>query len=223
MIKSELRKICDIAKLVLIAVILQRLVEFFFAYMLHTMSHNNAGMDIKTLGECAILAETVIFAVVLSLIYNKNFSFWTNPFELFKENKAKCFNDIIAILLAVMIINNITSILLPESAFVDYSGTEEILINKKSWISFMSVVIAGPIYEEIAYRGCIFSVIKKYYGSYAGILISSALWAMMHPSLLQKVNTFFLGLVCAWYYNKNENLWIVVIPHILNNLSAFYI
>ena len=129
----------------------------------------------------------------------------------------------IAIFLATMIINNITSILLPESAFVDYLGVEEILINKKSWISFMTVVIAGPIYEEIAYRGCIFSVIKKYYGSYAGILISSALWAVMHPSLLQMVNTFFLGLVCAWYYNKNENLWIVVIPHIFNNLIAFYL
>lgn len=221
MINDTKTKIWEIAKVLFITIVLQQVFDAIFAFVLNAYHNKTMGVDFQIIREYGILLELLFFVILLLYIYNKKFSLWTDPIIFFREEKIKCIKDMLTICISIIIINNLVHILLPEDILMDYLETEEVLINKNSWISFISAVIVGPVYEEIAYRGCVFNIIKKEYGVYAGILISSLLWALMHPSLFQGITMFFVGLLLSWYYNKYENLWIVIIPHVANNLLSF--
>lgn len=81
------------------------------------------------------------------------------------------------------------------------------------------VCVAGPILEEIIFRGLILNGLKKY-SEAAGILISTILFVMFHGNLVQTVTPLLLGLLFGFVTVRTASLKPAIACHILNNIAA---
>lgn len=100
----------------------------------------------------------------------------------------------------------------------------------------LSALLVGVV-EEICLRGCVFNILKSYFGDNRkgvtlSILISSILFSLMHLVgfsgelivLIQKlIWTFSLGLSLGFIYYLSNNLWSVMLLHGLINLPSVLI
>ncbi len=81
-------------------------------------------------------------------------------------------------------------------------------------IAFVSAAIISPIYEEIFYRGFLYRWFRSKYGLFAGMLISSFIFMIVHiPTFNSLPYTFLSGLVFAWTYEKSQSIYPPMIIH----------
>lgn len=76
-----------------------------------------------------------------------------------------------------------------------------------------------PFAEELLFRAVLYLWLRQRFGFWTGILISSAVFGIMHGEISVGVAAFFLGLVLAWTYEKSGSLWSPVIIHVINNAA----
>lgn len=170
--------------------------------------------------KASLIAEMAAFAVVIiakrkSVIYDK-----------FKyEHKPNCwpvYRIILGIAAAVaysMLINYLIALsglhqLFPaydNSAAMQFSGQPIILL-------ILTVVILGPIAEEIIFRWMIFGRIRYYFGSKWAILLSGLMFGIYHMNMIQFVFATFLGIGFAYLYDKSGNIYITIIAHMIINM-----
>lgn len=81
------------------------------------------------------------------------------------------------------------------------------------------IVLLGPFFEEILFRGIILRTLDQYHRVFA-MLVSSMLFAMMHLNLQQGITTFFIGCFLGYVSLKENSMRIPILLHILNNLIA---
>lgn len=91
--------------------------------------------------------------------------------------------------------------------------------NPYTVVSFMAVAIAPAVGEEFLFRGVIYSNLRPF-GRVQAVLISSALFALMHQNLAQFIYTFLAGIAMALMYELTGSIWCSTIFHLLNNELA---
>ena len=79
------------------------------------------------------------------------------------------------------------------------------------------VSILGPIIEEIFFRGFLYSAIRKRFGVIAGVLLSSALFSMLHTNIASFLPIMVLGILMAFLYETTSSLITPITVHILHN------
>ena len=95
-------------------------------------------------------------------------------------------------------------------------------MTSKVWVYFLALFIMAvmPAFgEEILMRGFTLHGTSTR-GVWFGILISSALFSLMHANPVQTVHQFGLGLVLAIVVASSGSIWGAVILHFLNNFIA---
>ncbi|MCS5422471.1 MULTISPECIES: CPBP family intramembrane glutamic endopeptidase [Psychrilyobacter] len=105
------------------------------------------------------------------------------------------------------------------SSFIDNSDPA---ILEKSLFSLFIIVLIGPFFEELFFRGVIFQVFNN--NSYLTIiLISSILFALAHgaPGIIFLISgsAFYFGYI----YVKTKSLWNSIFIHIINNLTGTFL
>lgn len=94
-------------------------------------------------------------------------------------------------------------------------------MSKSLWGLF-AICIIGPISEEIMMRRVILTEIKEATGSvWWGIIISAALFAIIHVNPIQVIFAMPAGIVLGWLYCKTGRLLVPICVHILNNTFSF--
>ena len=86
-----------------------------------------------------------------------------------------------------------------------------------------AIVIAAPVFEELLFRGFMFSGIQKsHLGTAAAIVISSAFWAMIHTQYgsFELIAIFILGIVLAVSRIASGSIYVPILLHASNNLFA---
>ena len=74
-----------------------------------------------------------------------------------------------------------------------------------------------PIAEEILFRGLLYSWLRQNLRIWPAILISSALFGVLHGEISIAGATFLMGIILAWIYEKSTSLWPAISIHIINN------
>ena len=98
--------------------------------------------------------------------------------------------------------------------FSDNANNSLILIG-----SFIGTVFVSPICEELIFRGVLINKLKLIVPTTFAILISSLLFASLHP-YGSIISAFIFALCMAIFYIKTENIMVVIFAHFLNNLLA---
>lgn len=100
---------------------------------------------------------------------------------------------------------------------------EAALTSCDSWplfvTEFLTTAVLVPVMEEFAFRGVIFSALKRH-GSGFAVVVSAAIFAAAHMSVTSVAFAFVAGLGMGFVYAKTRNLWLTVCIHALNNAIA---
>lgn len=86
-------------------------------------------------------------------------------------------------------------------------------------LTLVFVALIPSIAEEYLFRGTIARGFAKN-GYFFAILVSSALFALMHGNPLQLVHQFIIGIACAVLYFSTRSLIPSILLHFLNNATA---
>jgi hypothetical protein len=80
-------------------------------------------------------------------------------------------------------------------------------------------VVFAPAFEELAFRGVLFGVLRRRYSLPVAGVFSALIFATAHGyGLIGFVSVFWNGLIWAWIYEKTGSLLPGMIAHGLNNL-----
>ena len=94
---------------------------------------------------------------------------------------------------------------------------------KEPW-GYVAVGILAPLAEEVLFRGAVLRTLldmmsKK--NHWVAIMISAALFGLVHGNTAQFVNALLMGLMLGWMYYRTKSLVPGILMHWVNNTTAF--
>lgn len=89
----------------------------------------------------------------------------------------------------------------------------------KITLGLIAVVIA-PIVEELIFRGCIYTVLKKYAGMIPALLFTSIFFSLIHNSVFAFFPLIILSMMLIWAYEKTKSLWTPIVMHMIFNATT---
>lgn len=96
-------------------------------------------------------------------------------------------------------------------------------ILQSGWGGILTIVIIGPVLEELLFRGAITKALLQQYDPPKAIFISALLFGIIHINPAQIIPAFLIGILLAWTYYKTGSLIPGIFMHILNNSLSVYI
>ena len=85
---------------------------------------------------------------------------------------------------------------------------------------FLGAVVA-PVAEEVFFRGFLYPGLKTSWGRVAAMLVSAALFAVIHGFTAVIPPIFVIGIVLVWAYEYTGSLWPPILIHGAMNGLAF--
>jgi uncharacterized protein len=84
-------------------------------------------------------------------------------------------------------------------------------------LDIVAIVIAAPVVEEIFFRGFLMHRWAVRWGTTTGVVLSSAVFAVMHVEL---IGHFIFGVAMCALYVRTRSLWVPIAAHAVNNAFA---
>lgn len=85
--------------------------------------------------------------------------------------------------------------------------------------SLVEYVILAPIFEELAFRGLLFAMLRRRFTFLPAALLSATIFALAHGySLLGFMSVLWSGFLWAWIYDRTGSLIPGMVAHAVNNL-----
>lgn len=105
-------------------------------------------------------------------------------------------------------------------------------LSKEPWLFALAlpgIILGAPVTEELIFRGALFSaLVNSRVGRFGAVLISSALWALIHLSAAPWLYVgviFIMGLVLGVLLLRFGSLWVTIACHaswnLVNSLAIF--
>ncbi|HFU7057387.1 CPBP family intramembrane metalloprotease [Bacillus cereus group sp. RP37] len=149
--------------------------------------------------------------------------------SIFNIKPLYSFRTYIYIFLANLMIiatDNITYLYFSDSANIQDKSLGIENLHEKTLIIYiltmLSIVVIGPICEEILYRGIIIKFFEVKYSFVVGLIISSLLFGIAHNyDIGFIIFATIMGIMYSLLYNKTNSLFPCIIAHITYNLYAF--
>ncbi len=114
--------------------------------------------------------------------------------------------------------------------FSDYNKMMEAYTAEPSFLFLFTVIILGPVSEELLFRGLILRQMKLAVEKSAeqkrlllANVLQAALFALYHGNLIQGIYAFIFGMLLGDLYIKTDSLIMPICLHILINGSLFII
>ncbi len=97
------------------------------------------------------------------------------------------------------------------------------------WLLIFAMVIAAPVYEELVFRGILWSAISEQFagsrGTIVASVITSLIFALIHIQYgWYEISTIvLLALLFCYARIKSGSLWLPILLHIINNGIAMWL
>ena len=86
-------------------------------------------------------------------------------------------------------------------------------------ISLVEYVIFAPVFEELAFRGLLFAILRRKFRFLPAALISASIFAIAHGyGFVGFISVLWSGVLWAWMYEKTGSLLPGILAHAINNL-----
>lgn len=90
-------------------------------------------------------------------------------------------------------------------------------------LAFVTLVVIAPVAEEILFRGYLLGKLRKHVPVWAAILVTSALFGLVHFAWNVGVDVFALSIILCLLRIGTGRLWPAILLHMLKNGLAFYL
>lgn len=96
-------------------------------------------------------------------------------------------------------------------------------LSQKGIWSIVLLAVVAPITEEPLFRGLILGGFLRRYSVKKAVLVSAALFSLLHVNPYQLASGFVLGIALAWVLLKTRSLWPCMILHAFYNSLGFIV
>lgn len=130
-------------------------------------------------------------------------------------------SDVLCVsVLMVLGVMNVSNILLE---FLDLPNLmqDQFVNMSRNVFGFVAISVLGPVAEELTFRvgiECYF--LQRGFSPRKAILVSAAIFGIVHVNPVQVAYAFCLGVVFGWLYYRTGSALPTIIGHILNNCMA---
>jgi membrane protease YdiL (CAAX protease family) len=110
--------------------------------------------------------------------------------------------------------------LLPRSIVADFDAKQRMLeavFAAHAWPMTLTVVIAAPLGEELFFRGFALPALRKSWGITAAVLVSGALFSILHMDPVGFLGLMEIGVMLAALRIWSGTLWAAMLGHAVNN------
>lgn len=169
---------------------------------------------------------SVFFLVAtFTVAYNSNFK---ELLPLYQINKIDPVRMVVVIVLSVLV-SLVLNLLLPQinnlifktegtNLYIGFSLTRFSL-----FLILLNMAIVPAVFEEMAFRGFMFNLMKNYMNPEAAITVCSFLFAILHLNILSMFWLFPVALVWGWLRVKYNTIWYGMASHFFLNLTTFIV
>ena len=104
-----------------------------------------------------------------------------------------------------------------------YQAVEQVVYSGNIYVQILASVVAAPLVEEMLLRGLLYKRMRTRLKETPAMLISAAIFGLIHGNIVQFVYAFLLGILLCYVYEKFKTIWAPVIFHAGANLIAILI
>ena len=226
MAKISLKKgILDVVLYIILFIVIQMIVMYAGAGIWAAVKHVGymaTVQDMATGGNAILLALTSVFSNVITLALFLRIK-WTPVTRDYLLSKPW----LQLLWVALFTLGAIIPLtFLYEQLGIEMDDSAERLfasLMKEPW-GYVAVGILAPLAEEVVFRGAILRTLldmmsKK--NHWVAIMISAAIFGVVHGNMAQFVNALLMGLILGWMYYRTKSLVPGILLHWVNNTVAF--
>lgn len=166
-------------------------------------------------------AVTIVALLVLAKFKKRKFSDHTSLYFTPLKNPRIWAAIPAAISLQSVVIFIINIIPFPESVLESYNALYSFIGESPLWLEILSVVVLAPIVEELVFRGCIHSRLRRSMKPLTAAIISAFIFGVAHGHIISATYAFILGLVLTYLYEKYNSVIVSIIFHMAFNASNY--
>ena len=86
-------------------------------------------------------------------------------------------------------------------------------------VSLLEYVLFAPVFEELAFRGLLFAILRRKFRFLPAALISAGIFGLAHGyGMVGLISVCWSGVLWAWIYEKTGSLAPGILAHAINNL-----
>lgn len=101
----------------------------------------------------------------------------------------------------------------------DYTATQH---NANILLVLALTVVVAPIAEETLLRGFLYPLMRRKLGVLPSVLLTTAVFMLLHGNLVQAAVVFPLGILLALVYEHTRSLALVVLLHVGFNVCSVF-
>lgn len=106
-----------------------------------------------------------------------------------------------------------------QNYFPSYESVEQTLSGSDiSIFKIITLVLLVPIFEEILFRGVIFSWLRKNFNIVLAVIVQALVFAIIHGNITQGIYTFLFGIILALINIYTDSLYGNIVAHCTFNL-----
>lgn len=120
--------------------------------------------------------------------------------------------------LTILIVNIIP---FSEETLKSYEELYSYMGSSPLWLEILAVAVAAPMVEELIFRGCAYSRLRRSMSPFVSALISSFFFGIAHGHIIAVVYAFILGLILSYLYEKYNSVLVPMMFHAAFNLSNY--
>lgn len=117
---------------------------------------------------------------------------------------------------AVMVI--MSTVPFPESWMTSYEESASSVAGGFSVVDILATVVIAPVVEEIVFRGLVYRGLKRGMPMLAAALVTSAVFGMLHGTVIWFIYTFLLSLLLIVLLEFSRSLWVPIACHTVFNI-----
>ena len=110
-----------------------------------------------------------------------------------------------------------------QQLFSNYDKLASTLMDGSFIMSLIAVGIAGPIFEELLFRGLVFGELRKITKVRVAIVLQALLFGVYHLNIVQGSYAFLIGLLLGFIYYRSKSIIAPILVHIAVNSSSVLI
>ena len=119
--------------------------------------------------------------------------------------------------------------IIPSELFQEYiklpdNNTDLLVSMMQNRWGYLAICIFAPLVEELIFRGAVLkALLEGMHNNWAAIVLSAALFALVHFNPVQMPHAFCLGLLLGWMYYRTGSVIPGIAVHWVNNTVAYVV
>ena len=111
--------------------------------------------------------------------------------------------------------------LLPENLLQSYISSAEGLLGSSSPLAILSLVVLAPLAEEVAFRGLLYTRLRRGMPRLLAFFLASFLFGLMHGQFVWMLYAFVLSLLLCAILDWFGSLWPGILLHMTFNAGQY--